>query len=109
MTDEDTITSALLVCGPGTVSLLIMLISRFFVESRTAHTVFGVVSGLLIVVQAVFLALAFFILVGWGGDPIKNVFGVAGLVVMLLSIVCLVLYFMRGPRKREKGGNHGPA
>jgi hypothetical protein len=86
-----------------------MLISRLFVVSQRAHTVLGIVSGLLIVVQGVFLALAFFIMVGWGGDPIKNVFGVAGLVVMLLSIACLVLYFSRGPRKREKGRHNDPA
>ncbi len=106
MTHEDIISSALPVCGPSTVSLLIMLVSRFFVTSQRVYTVFGVVSGLLIVVQALFLALAFFIMVGWSGDPIKNIFGIAGLVVLLLSIACIVLYFSRGPRKREKGRNN---
>jgi hypothetical protein len=93
----------LLLFGPGTVGWIITIIAGSSASSRPIHTLFGIVAGLLMLVQFAVLSV---LMIGFAeyeetgdsklGYPSVFIF----IAVFVFYVGALVSYFGRGPRTR---------
>lgn len=93
---RDTIETLIIALGPGAISLVITLLASRVVRSKAAHRVWGVVALGFILIQVGWVCVACLV---FGGRIALNSFTVTALVGLMVYVVGLVIYFVRGSKR----------
>jgi hypothetical protein len=95
----DTMIQFLVVLGPSALSVIMTLIGRKFVRAFLIRAAIGIIALLLLAVQVVFLAVALMMVAGYGGNPLRNPFTLAGSIGLVVSVASLIVFCVRPLRQ----------